>query len=273
LDALLASVLAPRPFRSPNLPLAVSLFSKGSHEQQTSRQCLRASLALNALLHPAAPPLASQAIAPPVERAEPGGAAATPQWGSLMSIEKQTDRADAADALRASVADYYKTSTAEPVAPPAVEPPEARADGNDDDTAPAARDDDVHELHMDDAPTAAPAPAQKPDSTSAFRDAPTDGFASAAAGPAFAASAPVVEPPDDFISFSAPTSARSNAGMWETAREPVGLGTGASKVPVELSDDSDGELPEIHSGGDDDDDDENDDDDDDENDDEDEENE
>ena len=272
LDALLASVLAPRPFRSPNLPLAVSIFSKGSHEQQTSRQCLRASLALNALLHPAAPPLASQAIAPPVERAEPGGAAATPQWGSLMSIENQTDRADAADALRASVADYYKTSTAEPVAPPAVEPPETRADGNDDDTAPAARDDDAHDLHMDDASTVAPAPTQKPDSTSAFRDAPTDGFASAAAGPAFAAPAPVVEPPDDFISFSAPTSARSNADMWETAREPVGLGTGASKVPVELSDDSDGELPEIHSGGDDDDSDENDDDDD-ENDDDDDENE
>ena len=55
--------------------------------------------------------------------------------------------------------------------------------------------------------------------------------------------------------------------MWETAREPVGLGTGASKVPVELSDDSDGELPEIHSGGDDDDDDDENDDDDDENDD------
>jgi len=258
LDALIASVLAPRPFRSPNLPLAVAVFSKGSHEQQTSRKCLQASLALNALLHPAAPPLASQAIAPPVERTEPGSAVGVPQWGSFMSVENQADQTAAADALRASVGDYYKTSPApptEPVVPPAVQPSEPRDYGNDD-IAPAARSDDVpmDDAHMDGAPAPASAPTTKPDPTPAFRSGPTGGFAAAAAAPAFAAPKPVAEPPSDFISFSAPASTRSNADMWETASEPVGLGTGKSKVAVELSDDSDGELPEIHSGDEDDDD-------------------
>ena len=41
--------------------------------------------------------------------------------------------------------------------------------------------------------------------------------------------------------------------MWDTNPEPVGLGSGKSKVVMELSDDSDGELPEIHSGDDEDD--------------------
>ena len=91
--------------------------------------------------------------------------------------------------------------------------------------------------------------------------AASSGFAAAAksAPTSFAQSS--TAPPNDFISFSAapPKSARTRADMWETNPEPVGLGSGKSKVAVELSDDSDGELPEIHTGDDDDDDDDDDD--------------
>ena len=93
-----------------------------------------------------------------------------------------------------------------------------------------------------------PAPFTAPVATTGA----TGGFSAAAKAPPFAK--PVAtEPPSDFISFSAaPTSAKSS-DMWDTNPEPVGLGSCKSKVTMELSDDSDGELPETHSESDDDD--------------------
>jgi len=58
LAALLATVLAPRPRRAPNLPLAMSLFRQGCGDPQTAQLCGYAVLSLEALLHPVAPPQA-----------------------------------------------------------------------------------------------------------------------------------------------------------------------------------------------------------------------
>jgi len=63
---LLASTLAPRPFRATNLPLAASVFRAARvRDAALSAECARAALAVEALLHPAAPPLHPRAIAPP----------------------------------------------------------------------------------------------------------------------------------------------------------------------------------------------------------------
>ena len=63
---LLASTLAPRPFRATNLPLAASVFRAARvKDAALSAECARAALAVEALLHPAAPPLHPRAIAPP----------------------------------------------------------------------------------------------------------------------------------------------------------------------------------------------------------------
>jgi len=63
---LLASTLAPRPFRATNLPLAASLFRAATlRDPALSNEAARAALAVEALLHPAAPPLHPRAIAPP----------------------------------------------------------------------------------------------------------------------------------------------------------------------------------------------------------------
>ena len=63
---LLASTLAPRPFRATNLPLAASVFRAARNKDAAlSAEAARAALAVEALLHPAAPPLHPRAIAPP----------------------------------------------------------------------------------------------------------------------------------------------------------------------------------------------------------------
>jgi hypothetical protein len=63
---LLASTLAPRPFRATNLPLAASVFRAARvKDAALSAEAARAALAVEALLHPAAPPLHPRAIAPP----------------------------------------------------------------------------------------------------------------------------------------------------------------------------------------------------------------
>lgn len=258
-DALLASVLAPRPFRSPNLPLAVAVFSKATQSPATCKHATFASLAINALLHPSAPPLAPQAIAPPIERMDHVGGASAPQWSTFASNPDPgaAPATTAADALRSSMGDYYKM--AEAPAPAPVEPEPERERMPEPEATPA---DDVD---MDEPANAPPVP-QPTGPTPAPFTAPvattgtTCGFSAAAKAAPFAK--PVAkEPPSDFISFSAapnPTSAKS-ADMWDTNPEPVGLGSGKSKVTMELSDDSDGELPEIHSESDDDDDEEEDD--------------
>ena len=253
-DALLASVLAPRPFRSPNLPLAVAVFSKAAQSPATCKHAMFASLAINALLHPSAPPLAPQAIAPPIERMDPVGGSSAPQWSTFASNPDPgaAHATTAADALRSSMGDYYKM--AEAPAPAPVDPEPVRERTPEPEAPPA---DDVD---MDEPASAPPVPQPKGPTPAPFT-APvaatgvTGGFSAAAKAPPFAK--PVAtEPPSDFISFSAaPTNAKS-ADMWDTNPEPVGLGSGKSKVTMELSDDSDGELPEIHSESDEDEDEE-----------------
>ena len=68
LSALLACVLAPRPGRSPYLPLALSLCRQGiasapdsGRDAQLIRTCWTSMLALEALIHPVAPPRALRA--------------------------------------------------------------------------------------------------------------------------------------------------------------------------------------------------------------------
>jgi hypothetical protein len=64
--ALLASVLSPRPFRPTNLPLAAAIFRRArGRDPALSVFAARALLAIEAVLHPAAPPLHPRAIAPP----------------------------------------------------------------------------------------------------------------------------------------------------------------------------------------------------------------
>jgi hypothetical protein len=63
---LLASVLAPRPRRAPHLPLALHLFRLGADEPGSAEVCGRALLALEAIIHPVAPPKAQ-----PRDMAEP----------------------------------------------------------------------------------------------------------------------------------------------------------------------------------------------------------
>jgi hypothetical protein len=249
-DALLASVLAPRPFRSPNLPLAVAVFAKGSCDPQTSKKCAQAALAINALLHPSAPPLASQAIAPPVERMGAEGNAMAPQWASFTFDAHTAANVGAADALRASVGDYYKTADA---------PTAINAAVKQNAVAPAPVDDEPDGENVDMENSEVPANANatvQPAAVEAFKNVPVSGFGAAAGAPAFAAPKANVEPPTDFISFSAPANKKAKSDMWDTNPEPVGLGSGKSKVVMELSDDSDGELPEIHSGDDEDEEDE-----------------
>ena len=264
-DALLASVLAPRPFRSPNLPLAIALFSKGSLDPQTSIKCMQASLALNALMHPSAPPLASRAIAPPIERGENNFASA-PQWGALNATRDFDDAAryDSTGALRASVGDYYKTASDLAPAPDLSPYEPARADSVE-----APRDEPMDTDGAatidagDDAPEASRPSSEPAPSAPGFAAAPSSGFAAAAAA-ASSFVEPKSGPPSDFISFSTQSPAfqkrSTKDDMWDTNPVPVGLGVGASKIaPPELSDDSDGELPEIRTGDDDDDDDDDDD--------------
>jgi hypothetical protein len=243
-DALLASVLAPRPFRSPNLPLAVAVFSKAAQSPATCKHATFASLAINALLHPSAPPLAPQAIAPPIERMDPVGGSSAPQWSTFASHPDPGAHATtAADALRSSMGDYYKIAEA----PVSVEPEPVR-ERTPEPEAPPAED-----VDMDEPAHAPPVPQPKGPKTAPFT-APiittaVGGFSAAAKAPTFAKSV-ATEPPSDFISFSAePTATTStkSADMWDTNPEPIGLGSGKSKVTMELSDDSDGELPEIHS--------------------------
>ena len=67
-SALLASVLAPRSFRATNLPLAAALFRAARiADVELSVEASRASLAIEAVLHPSAPPIHPSAIAPPKE--------------------------------------------------------------------------------------------------------------------------------------------------------------------------------------------------------------
>ena len=73
-DALLASVLAPRPFRPTNLALASALFRRArTFDPALARVAGRAMLCLEAVVHPAAPPLHPRAIAPPREVLYGGG--------------------------------------------------------------------------------------------------------------------------------------------------------------------------------------------------------
>ena len=261
-DALLASVLAPRPFRSPNLPLAVATFSKGAEDPATAKKCTQLAMALNALLHPSAPPLAPQAIAPPREDADARSNGAAPQWSTFAAYHEASKDNVASNALRASVNDYYKAN--EPIkaaditsvdVAPSVDAPVNAATADDRDM-----DVDAAVEFTPAAPVAVPKTHETARATFQSSAAASSGFAVAAksAPTSFAQSSAATAPPNDFISFSAapPKSARTRADMWETNPEPVGLGSGKSKVAVELSDDSDGELPEIHTGDDEDDSDE-----------------
>ena len=73
-DALLSSTLAPRAFRPENLPLAVATFRAARRaDPALGDRAGRALLTLEAMMHPAAPPLHASAIAPPRAERNAGG--------------------------------------------------------------------------------------------------------------------------------------------------------------------------------------------------------
>ena len=245
-DALLASVLAPRPFRSPNLPLAVAVFAKGSCDPQTSKKCAQAALAINALLHPSAPPLASQAIAPPVERMGAEGNAMAPQWASFALDANTAANVGAADALRASVGDYYKTADA----PTAVKTP--RSNRMPWRLHPSMMSPSVENVDMENSEVPANADATvQPAASRGVQKRPRLRIRSGRRRAGVRRAKGNGRTTDETSSPSPhPANKKAKSDMWDTNPEPVGLGSGKSKVVMELSDDSDGELPEIHSGDD-----------------------
>ena len=240
-DALLASVLAPRPFRSPNLPLAIAVFSKGAQDPATSKKCTQAAMAINALLHPSAPPLAPQALAPPREEHDDRTNDVAPQWSMFASYHEAPRDKIAPNASRASAID------AEPANAPKVARTTVRAASPTANASPIEDEDADHEMDIDATTSAMPEIRESVPFLGA--SAASGGFgAIAKSTPAFASTTKA--PPYDFISLSAaPTkNARTRAEMWEITSEPIDLGNGKPKVVMALSDDSDGELPEIHSG-------------------------
>ena len=282
---LLASTLAPRPFRATNLPLAASLFRAATlRDPALSNEAARAALAVEALLHPAAPPLHPRAIAPPrdfglgIDTARGGfgddvyggdtlgGATwggdardtqrrAAPAWGDaapapVVSSEETEGASDDDDAA----GDDAAASPSGASLPPAVAPTKRDAPER---TKPAKRES---------SPPASPRGAKTAKRSEAegegvpVEGVPVEGVPEPAA-PAGRASrsraAPVAKPAPEpkpkrqtakekAAAAKAAAAAQAAAAASKPKSVGLGLGSGKSSVALALSDsDSDGELPEI----------------------------
>ena len=284
--ALLASTLAPRPFRATNLPLAASVFRAARlRDPACAVEAARAALAVEALLHPAAPPLHPRAIAPPraleaelgggfgFERdtAEGGGVPSggaswgaedapvrdAPAWGDAAPRrDRAAERAaedEAREEAREEALDGDVVSDDAPVSP------ESLADASGDVSKPTA-------AKREASPPASPRAAKKAKAEDEGEGEEAEGVPVPAperasprgrrAARPIEPAAPVPEPKakpkrrtaKDRASAAkaAKAAAEASAAVSHPKSAGLGLGSGKSPVALVLSDsDSDGELPEI----------------------------
>jgi hypothetical protein len=219
---LLASVLAPRPRRAPHLPLALHLFRRGADEPGTAEVCGRALLALEAIIHPVAPPKAQ-----PRDMAEPSQPerddARFP--GQVLSFGGQSNGMPAAAAF-GSVPPSAAAPTFAAFAQTGVVPS---------------------------APRAAPAPARPAPAAHAL---PASLASAAGAGgqAAMHVSVPqLATARTDAQAARAPVAAVPPAVQRSHAPRPPVAAAGAARAqqaPLALGSDSEGSLPDIVSGDD-----------------------
>ena len=261
-DALLASVLAPRPFRPTNLALASALFRRArTFDPALARVAGRAMMCLEAVVHPAAPPLHPRAIAPPREvlygggggggdddgggwdGGVGGGAGREIAWGDGPSWgdEKGADEEPTAKARKVDREDEEDDGEDEKMA----EEDEEEAGEEEEEGA-------EEEEEREEKPAAVPEPAAVPAAEPVSPTSPTRRSRRLSGGAAPAAEPPALDP--------APAAAKKKKTKAAEKRKTVAerndevaepkvrpsLGSGKAAVQVQLSDsDSDGELPEI----------------------------
>ena len=280
---LLASTLAPRPFRATNLPLAASLFRAATlRDPALSNEAARAALAVEALLHPAAPPLHPRAIAPPrdfglgIDTAR-GGFGDDVYGGDTLGVA--TWGGDARDTQRRAAPAWGDAAPA-----PGVSSEETEGASDDDDAAgddaaaspsgaslppavaPTKRDDPERNgtpAKRESSPPASPRGA-KTAKRSEVEGVPEPAAPAGRASRSRAAPVPKPAPePKPKRQTAKEKAAAAKAAKAEAAAAKaaaaraaaaaskpksvgLGLGSGKSSVALALSDsDSDGELPEI----------------------------
>ena len=276
---LLASTLAPRPFRATNLPLAASVFRAArNNDAALSAEAARAALAVEALLHPAAPPLHPRAIAPPrnmngndgmyetgafgndgLGGASWGGddsvARDAPAWGNAAPEREEESEEEEEEERREEkgIADDAAVSRGAPGPP-------KKSGASSEPNEPTKREASPPALPR--GAKKAKAEAEK-DDAEGVPDAPS-GRASRSRAASARENAPAASAPEPKLKPKRQT-AKEKAAAAKAAKaeaeaaaaaaaaatsnpKPVGLGLGSGKssVALELSDsDSDGELPEI----------------------------
>ena len=277
-DALLASVLAPRPFRPTNLALASALFRRArTFDPALARVAGRAMLCLEAVVHPAAPPLHPRAIAPPRELlygggggvgggggddgggwdgGVGGGAGREISWGDGPSWgdEKGADEEPPAKARKVDREDEEDDGEDEEMA----EEEEEEEAGEEEEEGAEEEDEHEEKPAAEPDPAAEPEPAVAPAAEPVSPTSPTRRSRRLSGGAAAPAEPPALDPAPAAAKKKAKAAAKRktvaerkaevDAGKAEVAEPTVrpSLGSGKAAVQVQLSDsDSDGELPEI----------------------------
>ena len=278
-DALLTSALAPRAFRPENLPLAIAAFRAAKRaDPALGDHAAKALLALEAMMHPAAPPLHSSAIAPPRAERNPAGGMpglvaawgdedrgggfggfssdrgglrthAEPNWGGEDDDESEEEEEEEEEGERVGVeidVEGAVEGAEEPSAPPAkaarTTKPGSEPPAKVDTREPEPAEPDAAEPEPEVSPTTR---STRGRSKAASAPEPTKAPAKASKPKRLTAKekrAAAAAAEAEAAAAAKPKAAEAN----KPARVGLGLGSGKAAVALQLSDDdSDGELPEI----------------------------
>ena len=265
-EALLASVLAPRPFRPTNLALASALFRRArTFDPALARVAGRAMLCLEAVVHPAAPPLHPRAIAPPRELLYGGGGGGGGDGGGWDGDVGGGAGREIAWGDGPSWGDERGADEEPPAKARKVDREDDEDDGEDEEMAEEMAEEEEEEAgeeeeegaQEEEEPAAEPEPAAAPVAEPVSPTSPTRRSRRLSGGAA--AEPPALDPPPAAAKKKATKAAAKRKNVAErkaevdTRKEEVAepkvrpsLGSGKAAVQVQLSDsDSDGELPEI----------------------------
>jgi hypothetical protein len=253
-DALLASVLAPRPFRPTNLALASALFRRARlADPALASVAARAALCVEAVVHPAAPPLHPRAIAPPRELYGGVDAVANGAWddGAGAGAGREIAWGDGPT--------WGDEKDAEEEPPGKARKREEEVEADEDDEMAEEEEEEGDAENPTAVPKAEPEPAVETESAPVSPTSPTRRSRRRSGGAVPATEPPTLEPAPATKKGKAAAKRKTAAEKKvevdaveekkvEVAKPAVrpSLGSGKAAVQVQLSDsDSDGELPEI----------------------------
>jgi hypothetical protein len=253
-DALLASVLAPRPFRPTNLALASALFRRARlADPALASVAARAALCVEAVVHPAAPPLHPRAIAPPRELYGGVDAVANGAWddGAGAGAGREIAWGDGPT--------WGDEKDAEEEPPGKARKREEEVEADEDDEMAEEEEEEGDAENPTAVPKAEPEPAVETESAPVSPTSPTRRSRRRSGGAVPATEPPTLEPAPATKKGKAAAKRKTAAEKKvevdaveekkvEVAKPAVrpSLGSGKAAVQVQLSDsDSDGKLPEI----------------------------